>query len=62
MKYTVQAVMKSYCGPDVGVGLTQLLSQALRQGRHSVLGGAVEMCVSAVDYTMSTHAATEEDT
>lgn len=56
-----QKVMKSYCGSDVGVRLTQLLSQALCQRRHSELGGAVEMNVSTVNDTMSAHAATEED-
>lgn len=55
-----KAVRQSYCGSDVGVGLAQLLPQALRQGGHSILGGAVEMCVSTVNDTMSTHAATEK--
>lgn len=44
----------------MGVGLAQLLSQALCQGRHCVLGGAVEMHISAVRDTMSAHAATGE--
>lgn len=52
--------MKSYCGPDVGVRLTQLLPQALRQRRHSEFGGAVEMYVATVNDAMSAHAATEE--
>lgn len=54
-----QTVVTFYCGSDVGVGFAQLLPQALRQGRHRVLGGAVEMCVSAVNNTMSAHAAKE---
>lgn len=45
----------------MGVGLTQLLPQALGQSCHSELGGAVEVYISTVDYTMSAHAATEED-
>lgn len=57
----VNVFVKSYCSSDVGVGLTQLLSQALRQGRHCVLSGAVEMYVSTRNNTMSTHAAKDDD-
>lgn len=55
-----QTVVKPHCGSDVGVRLTQLLSQALSQSRHSVLGRAVEMYVGIRSDTMSRHAATEE--
>lgn len=56
---TAVTVLMFYCGSDVGVGFAQLLPQALRQGRHRILGGAVEMCVCTVNNTMSAHAATE---
>ncbi len=52
----MQTVMKSYCGSDVGFRRTQLLPQALCQGRHRVLGGRVEMYVSHLNDTMSAHA------
>lgn len=58
--FQLQTVMRSYCGSDVGLGVTQLLSQALSHGCHSVLGGTVEIHIRIASDTMSTHAATEE--
>lgn len=52
--------VNAYSDSDEGVCFPQLLPQALRQGRHSVLGGAVEMCVSAGNNPMSTHAETDK--
>lgn len=53
--------MTSHCGSYMGVGLTHLLPQALCQGCHSELGGAVEMHISAVNHAMSAHAAARKD-
>lgn len=60
MKYYGNSEVVLYRGSDVGVRLTQLLSQALRQGCHGVLGGAVEMYIGAVNDAMSAHAATQD--
>ncbi len=57
----MQTVMKSYCGSDVGFHLTQLLPQALCQGRHCVLGGRVEMYVRTGNDTMSAYATAENN-
>lgn len=54
------SVFTAYCGPDVAVGLAQLLPQALCQRRHRVLGAAVEMHVRAGYNAMSTHTKTGE--
>lgn len=52
--------MKPHCGSYVSVGLTQFLPQALCQGSHSELGGAVEMHITAMNYTVPAHAATRK--
>lgn len=52
--------IKPHSDSDVGVCLPQLLPQALRQGCHGELGGAVEMCVSTGNHTMSAHAETDK--
>lgn len=51
MKYFL---VLSHSGSDVGLGLTQLLFQALRQGRQRVLGGAVQMSISRARYEEKT--------
>lgn len=49
-----------YCGSDVGLGLSQLLPQALGQGCHSILGSRVEMDISVGNNAVSAHAATDD--
>lgn len=53
--------IKVYSDSDAGVCFPQLLPQALRQGCHGVLGGAVEMDVSIGNDPMSAHAETDKN-